>query len=116
MQSSKFIEASGQLDRCHRGAALEGKPTKARVVTIVQEDDIPTPADQLWRGDPAQWTSTADATRRMAPGGTEADLRMRSSKPAGTSIDVIEEQPKKAAPPRLVRLAGSAIDVIEEQP
>jgi hypothetical protein len=45
---------------------------------------------------------------------------MRSSKPAGSSIDVIEEQPAKAYPPRLVRLivrpAGSSIDVIEEQP
>ena len=61
---------------------------------------------------PTQSTSNADAKRRMAPGGTEADLRMRSSKPAGSSIDVIEEQQAKAHPPRLVRPAGSAIDVI----
>ena len=59
--------------------------------------------------------SIADATRRMAPGGTEADLRMQSSKPAGSSIDVIEEQPSKAPLPMLVRPAGSSIDVIEEQ-
>ena len=57
----------------------------------------------------------------MAPGGTEADLRMRSSKPAGSSIDVIEEQQAKAHPPRLVRPAGrvrstSSQCVIEEQP
>ena len=72
-------------------------------------------ADQLWRYDPAHATSPADATRRMAPGGTEADLRMRSSKPAGSSIDVNEEQPMKASLPRLVRPAGSVIDVNEEQ-
>ena len=78
--------------------------------------NLPTAADQLWRYDPAQWTSTSDAKRMMAPGGTEADLRMRSLKPAGSSIDVIEEQPEKAPAPTLMRLAGSAIDVIEEQP
>ena len=78
---------------------------------------FPTAADQLWHYDPAQSTSNADAKRRMAPGGTEADLRMRSSKPAGSSIDVIEEQPAKVDAPRLVRRpAGSAIDVNEEQP
>ena len=37
-------------------------------------------------------------------------------RPAGSSIDVIEEQLWKAHPPRLVRPAGSLIDVIEEQP
>ena len=52
----------------------------------------------------------------MALGGTWANLRMLSSKPAGSSIDVNEEQPSKAPSPRLVRLAGSSIDVIEEQP
>ena len=51
----------------------------------------------------------------MALGGTWANLRMLSSKPSGSSIDIIEEQPKKAPPPRLVRLAGSLIDVNEEQ-
>ncbi len=51
----------------------------------------------------------------MALGGTLANLRMLSSKPAGSSNDVIEEQPLKAYPPMLVRPAGSAIDVIEEQ-
>ena len=50
----------------------------------------------------------------MALGGTLADLRMLSSKPAGSSIDVIEEQPRKAPSPMLVRLAGSAIDVNKE--
>ena len=49
-------------------------------------------ADQLWRYDPAHATSPADAKRRTAPGGTEADLRVRSSKPAGSAINVIEEQ------------------------
>ena len=44
-----------------------------------------------------------------------ANLRMLSSKPAGSVIDVIEEQPLKARSPMLVRPAGSAIDVIEEQ-
>ena len=52
----------------------------------------------------------------MALGGTWADLRMLTSKPAGSAIDVIEEQPKKTQSPRLVRLAGSSIDIIEEQP
>ena len=52
----------------------------------------------------------------MALGGTAEDLRMLSSKPAGSSIDVIEEQPSKACSPMLVRPAGSSIDVIEEQP
>ena len=52
----------------------------------------------------------------MALGGTLANLRMLSSKPAGSSIDVNEEQSRKAPSPRLVRLAGSSIDVIEEQP
>ena len=52
----------------------------------------------------------------MALGGTWANLRMLSSKPAGSSIDVNEEQSRKAPSPRLVRLAGSSIDVIEEQP
>ena len=51
----------------------------------------------------------------MALGGTPADLRMLSSKPAGSSIDVNEEY-RKAPSPRLVRLAGSVIDVNEEQP
>ena len=51
----------------------------------------------------------------MALGGNWADLRMLSSKPAGSVIDVNEEQPWKARPPRLVRPAGSSIDVIEEQ-
>jgi hypothetical protein len=37
-------------------------------------------------------------------------------RPAGSSIDVIEEQPEKALLPMLVRPAGSSIDVIEEQP
>jgi hypothetical protein len=41
---------------------------------------------------------------------------MLSSKPAGSSIDVNEEQFWKAPSPRLVRPAGSVIDVIEEQP
>ena len=54
--------------------------------------------------------------RRMALGGTLANLRMLSSKPAGSSIDVIEEQSLKAQTPMLVRPVGSAIDVIEEQP
>ena len=49
-------------------------------------------ADQLWRYDPAHETSPADAKRRTAPGGTEADLRVRLSKPAGSAINVIEEQ------------------------
>ena len=35
---------------------------------------------------------------------------------AGSAIDVIEEQPQKAYPPRLVSPAGSSIDVNEEQP
>ena len=52
----------------------------------------------------------------MALGGTAADLRMLSSKPAGSSIVVIEEQPAKAKLPMLVRPAGSSIDVKEEQP
>jgi hypothetical protein len=52
----------------------------------------------------------------MALGGTPADLRVLSSKLAGSSIDVNEEQPAKAPSPRLVRPAGSAIDVNEEQP
>ena len=46
----------------------------------------------------------------------DLDLRMLSSKPAGSAIHVIEEQPSKAPSPMLVRLAGSSIDVIEEQP
>ncbi len=54
--------------------------------------------------------------RRMALGGTLADLRMLSSKPAGSAIDVNEEQPQKASQARLVRPAGSSIDVNEEQP
>jgi hypothetical protein len=33
---------------------------------------------------------------------------------AGGPIDVIEEQPRKAPSPMLVRLAGSAIDVNKE--
>ena len=37
-------------------------------------------------------------------------------RPAGSSIDVNEEQPRKAHSPMLVRLAGSSIDVNEEQP
>ena len=37
-------------------------------------------------------------------------------RPAGSSIDVIEEQPWKAWSPMLVRPAGSSIDVNEEQP
>ena len=52
----------------------------------------------------------------MALGGTWANLRMLSSKPEGSWIDVNEEQSLKAKSPMLVRLAGSAIDVIEEQP
>ena len=60
-------------------------------------------------------TSTAGPKRRMALGGNWADLRMLSSKPAGSVIDVNEEQPAKAFLPRLVRPAGSSIDVIEEQ-
>jgi hypothetical protein len=52
----------------------------------------------------------------MALGGTWANLRMLSSKPLGSAIDVNEEQPRKAPPPMLVRLAGSGIDVNEEQP
>ena len=52
----------------------------------------------------------------MALGGTWANLRMLTSKPAGSAIDVIEEQPQKAPSPRLLRLEGIAIDVIEEQP
>ena len=55
------------------------------------------------------------AKRRMALGGTPADLRVLSSKLAGSSIDVNEEQPWKASSPRLVRPAGSEIDVNEEQ-
>ena len=51
----------------------------------------------------------------MTLGGTPADLRMLSSKPASSAIDVNEEQSSKAPSPRLVRLAGSSIDVIEEQ-
>ena len=49
----------------------------------------------------------------MALGGTWADLRMLSSKPAGSAIDNIEEQPSKAPSPMVVRPAGSSIDVIE---
>ena len=55
----------------------------------------------------------------MVLGGTPAYLRgcrVLSSKLAGSSIDVNEEQPSKASSPRLVRLAGSSIDDIEEQP
>ena len=37
-------------------------------------------------------------------------------RPAGSSINVNEEQPSKVNPPRLVRPAGSSIDFIEEQP
>ncbi|KOO29520.1 hypothetical protein Ctob_004098, partial [Chrysochromulina tobinii] len=37
-------------------------------------------------------------------------------RPAGSAIDVIEEQPQKAPLPKLVRLAGSSIDVSESQP
>jgi hypothetical protein len=37
-------------------------------------------------------------------------------RPAGSAIDVIEEQPAKANRLMLVRPAGSSIDVIEEQP
>ena len=51
----------------------------------------------------------------MALGGNWADLRMLSSKPAGSVIDVSEEQSSKAPSPRLVRPAGSSIDVIETQ-
>ena len=35
---------------------------------------------------------TAGAKRRIALGGNRADLRMLSSKPAGSAIDVNEEQ------------------------
>ena len=56
----------------------------------------------------------AKSKRRMALGGTPADLRVLSSKLAGSSIDVNEEQPLKASSPRLVRPAGSSIDVKEE--
>ena len=52
----------------------------------------------------------------MALGGTWANLRMLSSKPSGSAIDVNEEQPEKAPSPRLVRPAGSSIDANEEQP
>ena len=61
----------------------------------------------------------ASAKRRMVLRGTPAYLRgcrVLSSKLAGSSIDVNEEQPSKASSPRLVRLAGSSIDDIEEQP
>jgi hypothetical protein len=51
----------------------------------------------------------------MALRGTRADLRMLTSKPAGSAMDVNEEQPPKAHLPMLVRPAGSSIDVIEEQ-
>ena len=64
---------------------------------------------------PAVAHSTFGAKHRMALGGTSADLRMLSSKPAGSSIDANEEQPSKAPLPMLVRLAGSSIDVNEEQ-
>ena len=37
-------------------------------------------------------------------------------RPAGSAIDVNEEQPQKASSPMLVRPGGSAIDVNEEQP
>ncbi|KOO53722.1 hypothetical protein Ctob_016368 [Chrysochromulina tobinii] len=37
-------------------------------------------------------------------------------RPAGSAIDVIEEQFMKANQLRLVMPAGSSIDVIEEQP
>ena len=67
---------------------------------------------RLWA---AQSTSTAGTKRRMALGGTWADLRMLSSKPAGSVIDVNKEQPMKAYLPRLVRPAGSEIDLNEEQ-
>ncbi len=63
-------------------------------------------------GRAAQLTSSAGT---MALGGTWANLRMLSSKPAGSSIDVNEEQQPKAHLPMLVRPAGSAIDVNEEQ-
>ena len=52
----------------------------------------------------------------MALGGTPADLRELSWNLAGSSMDVIEEQPRKANPSMLVRPAGSSIDVNEEQP
>jgi hypothetical protein len=42
---------------------------------------------------PATAQSTFGAKHRMALGGTAADLKMLSSKPEGSSIDVNEEQP-----------------------
>ena len=70
------------------GCALtfRNRPTRVLLLNVKQL------ADQLWRYDPAHATSPADAKRRMAPGGTEADLRVRLSKPAGSAINVIEEQ------------------------
>ena len=65
---------------------------------------------------PAAAQSTFGAKHRMALRGTAADLRMLSSKSAGSLINVNEEQPRKASLPMLVRLAGSSIDVNEEQP
>ena len=70
-----------------------------------------TPHDLVFDG-----RSQSSAKRRMGLGGTPADLRVLSSKLAGSSMDVNEEQPLKASSPRLVRPAGSSIDVIEEQP
>ena len=67
----------------------------------------------------------AGTKRRMALGGTPADLSISKldikfdilrSKLAGSSIDVNEEQPEKAPSPKLVGPAGNWIDVIEEQP
>jgi hypothetical protein len=63
---------------------------------------------------PAAAQSIFGAKHRMALRGTAADLRVLSSKPAGSSIDANEEQPKKASSPRLVRPAGSLIDFNEE--
>ena len=56
-----------------------------------------------------------DARRRVVPFGTEVDLSRRSSNPAGSSIDVNEEQRAKALLPMFVRPAGSAIELNEEQ-
>ncbi len=75
-------EAGGQCDRRYQGAAPEGAPNDAREA-----------GGQLNR---RHLPSSAGPHRRMALGGTWANLRMLSSKPAGSSIDVNEEQPEKA--------------------
>ena len=61
---------------------IEEQPEKATSPRLVR----PAGSWQLNR------RQLAGTKRRMALGGTWANLRMLSSKPAGSSIDVIEEQ------------------------